>query len=215
MRFITSVVNPSSGQSLCLGSLPYRSEFELSSYSSKKGFKMVVIFPENSAVGSSENIGGPILIDCLLILLSSFLYLSAKSGEAMAPLAHSLTTTLEKSGCEFNYCNDGNHNKCEDGIKCENNDKTLIKKLNKSNRKSNQFLKCALTNCMRKRFIQEEQRTFLGQNNLPIKLVKKTKKMSKLKKCDTSTAEVKEMKKFSALGYLKSLPLIRMLLIIF
>merc|ERR1712166_72922 len=165
-------------------------------YSSKKGFKMVVIHPENSAVGSSENLGGPILIACLYLLQSSFLYLSAKSGEAMAPLAPPLDTTLKKTECEFNFCNDGNHNKCEDGIKCENNDKTLIRKLNKNNRKSNQYLKCALTNCMRKRFIQEEQRTFLDQNNLPIKLVKKTKKMSKFKKCDISTAEVKEMKQY-------------------
>ena len=173
---------------------------------------MVVIFPENSAVGSFENLGGPILIDCLLIL-SSFLYLSAKSGgEALAP---PLTTPLEKTECEFDYCIDGNHNKCENGMKCENNDKTLIRKLNKNNKKSNQFLKCALTNCMRKRFIQEEQRTFLEQNNLPIKLVKKPKKISKLKKWDTSTAEVKEMKQYSALRYLKSLPLIRTLLIIF
>merc|ERR1712086_686951 len=180
-----------------------------------KRLKMVVIFPENSAVGTSENLGGPILIDCLLIL-SSFLYLSAKSGgEAIAPLAPPLATTLEKSGCEFNYCNDENHNKCEDGIKCENNDKTLIRKLNKNNKKSNQYLKCALTNCMRKRFIQEEQRTFLEQNNLPIKLVKKTKRMKKLNIYDTSTAEVKEMKQYSALRYLKSLPLIRTLLIIF
>ena len=176
---------------------------------------MVVIFPENSAVGSFENLGGPILIDCLLIL-SSFLYLSAKSGgEAMAPLAPPLATPLEKTECEFDYCNDGNHNECENGIKCENNDKTLIRKLNKNNKKSNQFLKCALTNCMRKRFIQEEQRTFLEQNNLPIKLVKKTKKMKKLNIYDTSTAEVKEMKQYSALRYLKSLPLIRTLLIIF
>ena len=177
---------------------------------------MVVLFPENSAVGSSESIGGPIIIDCLLILLSSFLYLSAKSGEALGPLAPPLATTLEKTGCEFNYCNDENHNKCADGIKCENNDKTLIRKLNKNSRKSNQYLKCALTNCMRKRFIQEEQRTFLEQNNLPIKLaVKKTKKVKKLSICDTSTVEVKEMKQYSALRYLKSLPLIRTLLIIF
>merc|ERR1712129_170826 len=111
--------------------------------------------------------------------------------------------------CEFDYCIDGNHDKCE------NNDKTLIRKLNKNNKKSNQYLKCALTNCMRKRFIQEEQRTFLEQNNLPIKLVKKPKQISKLKKWDTSTAEVKEMKQYSALRYLKSLPLIRTLLIIF
>merc|ERR1711971_1400731 len=185
-------------------------------FSSQKGFEMVVLFPENSAVGNSESIGGPIIINCGLILLSSFLYLSAKSGEALGPLAPPLPTSLEKSGCEFNYCNDGNHNKCEDGIKCENNDKTVIRKLNKNNRKSNQYLKCALTNCMRKRFIQEEQRTFLEQNNLPMKLaVKKIKKVKKLDICDTSKAEVKEMKQYSALRYLKSLPLIRTLLILF
>ena len=178
---------------------------------------MVVLFPENSAVGSSESIGGPILIDCLFILLSSFLYLSAKSGgEAIAPLAPPLATTLEKTECEFNYCNDGNHNRCEDGINCENNDKTLIRKLNKNNRKSNQYLKCALTNCMRKRFIQEEQRTFLENNNLPIKLaVKKTKKNTKYKKCDKSTTEVKEMNLYSALRNILKKPLIRMLAIIF
>ena len=43
---------------------------------------MVVIFPENSAVGSSENLGGPILIDCLFLLLSSFLCLQNLVGVA-------------------------------------------------------------------------------------------------------------------------------------
>ena len=118
-----------------------------------------------------------------------------------------------KKICEFNYCN-GDHRLSQcDGRICENNHMPL-EKICKNNTKSNQYLKYALGNSMKKRFMQKEEKII--EEKLQIKIEKNEENYkrlnNKLDGCDNDTFEVRQMKQYSTF---RNLPLLKLLLIIF
>ena len=132
--------------------------------------------------------------------------------------------------CEYKYC-DGNHqiSKCDE-TKCDGTH-TKLRKVRNGKRGPNPYLKYALSNSMGRRFAQEKVQNQLIQNEQKLKNTNFYNSVSNLAEFEMEqenkqdelmeeeksdqyydcSTEVRQMKQYNPI---KSLPLIRMLLII-
>jgi len=132
--------------------------------------------------------------------------------------------------CEYKYC-DGNHqiSKCDE-TKCDGTH-TKLRKVKNGKRGPNPYLKYALSNSMGRRFAQEKVQNQLIQNEQKLKNTNFYNSVSNLAEFEMEqenkqdelmeeeksdqyydcSTEVRQMKQYNPI---KSLPLIRMLLII-